>query len=231
MIEDFEWFELKPLEKYSAPKYPTYEDAKAKPVLLKKIPARWKRNATALACIGMLGATTLLGGCAPIFRSCGIGCSECGGIHFGGSGVPIYVVYLTEQEAIDVIRNKSEYMGLTLNDNPPDTTVRVGWQNNTEVGLDLFNEEKNIAMSVVHNSDPWGRHGGNAFSIAREAQEAFDEKDDDMITKVLHGGVASLWCSRPGQQMRNGGIEEVQRHLTIQVREFIEWLQAEGIIQ
>jgi len=203
-------FELSALKDYNPPKYPTYLDAKADPALLKKIPSRWKKNMAALACVGLLGGVTVLSGC---FFPSG------GGGHFGGSGgPPAYIVYLTEQEVIDVIKNKAEYMGLEMKDTPPNIFVTVGWDN-TKVGLHLFNEENNVAFS----------HVGNEW-VASEAQEAFDAKNDDLTVKIFHSGVSEIWGSAT-DEIKTQKTEELKQHLTAQVREFIEWLQAEGIIQ
>ncbi|MCL2555766.1 MAG: hypothetical protein FWE03_01940 [Firmicutes bacterium] len=218
-------FELVPLASYNIPKYPTYEDAKLEPKLLKKIPSRWKKNLAALACIGLLsvGTTTALSGCF-ILNRCLNSCLGSCTIHMGGSGMPIYVVYLTEQEALDVMRNKAEYMGLELNDTPPNISVTASWDNR-QVNLKLFNEDKNIAFSHVGANNFWDWEI-NKEHIANEAQEAFDEKDSDLIVKVFHSNAISS-----SRNTRDEDHEYLKQHLTAQVREFIEWLQAEGIIQ
>jgi len=225
-------FEMSPLIDYNQPKYPTYENMKNDPALLKKLPARWKKSLGALACAGLLGTAAMLGlgGCASALRGCTGGCSDLQ-CHFGGAGgPPLYIVYLTEQEAIEVIRNKAEYMGLSMNDSPPDYTVRVGWSNDREVSFGLFNENKNIAFSHIgprHRYDLYD----NFEILAREAQEAFDEKDNDLIVKVFHNNTDESYTWSLSDEIRADMRENLKRHLTAQVKEFIEWLQAEGIVQ
>ena len=53
-----------PVKKYSAPKYPTRTDAGRTPMLLRKLPSRWEKNAAVIAAVGMLGAMSL--------TSCGV---------------------------------------------------------------------------------------------------------------------------------------------------------------
>jgi len=224
-------FEIVPMTNYSAPKYPTHEDALLDPALLKKIPSRWRKNIGAIACMGLLGITTTLSGCFGFgFRNCLNRpiCSECGSSHWGGAGgPPIYIVYLTEQEAIDVMKNKAEYMGLNMSDTPPDYTVTFGQGNDSEVRLKLFNEYKNLAFSHVgaRNNWSWQDFG----EIARDVQNEFDAKDNDILTKVFYTDLrlTCLWTEQDHARIR----EELKQHLTAQVREFIEFLQAEGIIQ
>ena len=53
-----------PVKKYAPPKYPTRADAQCAPLLLRKLPSRWEKNAAVVAAVGMIGAMTL--------TSCGI---------------------------------------------------------------------------------------------------------------------------------------------------------------
>jgi len=222
-------FEITPMTSYKSPNYPTYDDAKNDSTLLKKLPSRWKKNLGALAFMGLLGATTALGGCFgfSLINCGGPTCPECGSSHWGGAGgPPVYVVYLTEQEAIDVMRNKAEYMGLQMDDTPPDYSVRVGLNNNREVRLKLFNEDKNIAFA---HAGARGWEWDDFEEVASLAQREFDAKDNDLMVNVFHTQLREtcLWAAEDHARIR----EELKQYLTAQVREFIEWLQAEGIIQ
>jgi len=297
-MNNIEGFEVSALNKYSQPRYPTYDEARLDPTLLKKLPSRWKQNMGALACIGLLGMSTIFGGCSCVLNNetnplnpkypeypngpgytndngngykngndNGNGYTNGnnngyengnnsnqpyfviptgGGFHFGGSGgPPVYVVYFTEQEALEVIKNKAEYLGLSMRDVPPDISVVVRewdsqWAPQHEIRLDLFNEKNNIAFAHVAGSNWWWSE-----EIARIAQDAFDAKDGDLAVGVFHGTTEGFFeqeliYDEWGEfySTRSPTIEErkeigkrLKQHLTAQVREIIEWLQAEGIIQ
>ena len=226
-MKNIDEFKLLPLKEYKSPKYPTYLSVDSDRLLLKKLPSRWQKNIGALACVTLLGATTILGGCFGLFNGCG--CPECGSVHFGGAGVPAYVVYLTEQEAIGVIRNKAEYLGLELNDTPPDITVGDSWR---ETRLKLFNEEKNIALAHVGPTDRWD-FWGNSWQ-AQNTQTAFnnllENEDSNLTVKVLYSNGEPTRCC-PSDEQRAEITQRLKAHLSAQVRDFIEFLQAEGVIQ
>ena len=223
-----ESFELVPLKKYNPPSYPTYEEARRDRTLLKKLPSRWKKSVGALACVSLLGAASLLGGCGFLLNGCT--CSRCGSIHFGGSGTPIYVVYLTEQEAIEVIRNKAESMGLEMKDTPPDISVTIDGR---DISLSLFNKENEVAFAHVgamDSWDVWDQGSWTTSGIAKRAKEAFDAKENDLAVGVFNTWSVDSVC-RPTEEERAETLKWQKQQLTAQVRKFIEWLQAEGIIQ
>ena len=121
-----EHFTLSSMQNYSSPKYPTRAD---KPIAVQKLPACWAKNTAILACIGALSLGALAG-CSPQASipltppaSCYDGNHGVAAVrphaegersfdvvvrtHFGGSGAgPFYVAYLTEQEALGIIRNR-----------------------------------------------------------------------------------------------------------------------------
>ena len=83
---------ISPAKKYDAPKYPTYESAQNNPVLLNKLPSRWRRKKAVVICAGLIGTITLSGcinSCLPDLTSQG-----------GAMPAEFYVPYLTEQEAL-----------------------------------------------------------------------------------------------------------------------------------
>ncbi|MCL2620856.1 MAG: hypothetical protein FWD97_07995 [Defluviitaleaceae bacterium] len=86
---------ITPMEHYEAPKVPTLEDVYKNPEPLKKLPARWAKNAVVVASVGALGMTTL-SGCfsRPLddWRDFP---------HHGGAGSAAYFVYPTEQEVYE----------------------------------------------------------------------------------------------------------------------------------
>ena len=115
--------ELAPMENYNAPDLPTYIDKR--PDLSKKTPRRWKNKAVIAATIGLLG-TTVLTGCAFFESTIPEHPIYCRSIHHGGAGGgPIYVAHLTEQEALEIIRDQLEEVGLNLNEVQPPLSVMV----------------------------------------------------------------------------------------------------------
>jgi len=123
---------LASMETYEAPELPTLTEAK--PELLKKVPSRWKNKAVIATTVGLFGVATLVG-CssqAPSFtpiEDTGIPIlaspskrtvTYCSDLHFGGSGgAPIYVAYLTEQEALNIIGQQFFEAGLLLEEAMP----------------------------------------------------------------------------------------------------------------
>ncbi|MCL2426261.1 MAG: hypothetical protein FWD05_07975 [Oscillospiraceae bacterium] len=130
MKNNNEHFELSPLEEYNAPAYPTRVETSS--VNLKKLPARWAKNAAAVVCIGAMSLSALIG-CATQFEiqppaRCDDGHHGVAAylqnynqnaqgerefdvitvyLHGGGSGaMPTYVAQLTEQEALGIISNR-----------------------------------------------------------------------------------------------------------------------------
>jgi len=79
-----------PTSNYTPPKLPTLQAAKTNPTILKKLPSRWQKNATVIACIGIIGTITL--------ASCTRSHYENWLHHGGAGGAPFYVAYPTEQE-------------------------------------------------------------------------------------------------------------------------------------
>ena len=117
---------MMPVKRYSAPGYPTYSDARRNPALLKKLPSRWQSNAKVVACVGMLG-TVAMAGCDVKPRDSStqtnIVASVRGDnhakvrVHGGGCGGSAYVVYLTEMEALSIIKAEAKAEGLQINEN------------------------------------------------------------------------------------------------------------------
>lgn len=207
---------------YIPPKYPTLLEAKSDPQLLKKIPSRWSKNMRVLTCMGLFGLATITGvGCNYLPRSC-----DDRGHHGGaGGGGPIYVVYLTEQEALDIIRKKGEKAGLDFSAAPPDNTVTAShiWAGEMTVGIDLFDEENSVAFSYIH--DLWR---GREFAIS--AREEFAKQEKDFSVGVFYSPMLAQHWAPPTEEERAVSRKELEEYLTAQVKEFIEWLQADGII-
>ena len=168
-----------PVKKYTQPKYPTQTDAKLAPELLRKLPARWQKNAAVVAAAGLFGAITL--------TSCGIlepGDSNTGYnpdsenflnvapvfIHGEGTGAMGCVmiappVFLSEQEALAIIKSIAETEGLNFSVEPPGYTAvknevkaeeaEATWLEEEyllgggQVGLDLYDSINQVAVTYI----------------------------------------------------------------------------------
>jgi len=217
---------LSPLKKYAAPKYPNYLQTHSNPDLLKKLPSRWQRNAKVLACIGLTGTLSLTGCHEFLFGNST--CSNCGFPHLGGSGgSPIYIVYLTEQEARSVMREKWESLGFDFSSAPPDYTVNVNGL--LDVGIDYFNEEKNVGLSLVSRYESgwgWCYANGNKYS-AETAQQEFERLDNNIDVGVMYNPKKNIGLNEPGAEERETAQKNLKAQLEGQVREFIERVQAQ----
>ena len=142
---------LAPVKNYTPPNLPTLEEAGSN-LQMKTLPARWKKNAAVMACLGFTGVLALSGcrggifdnrthhggaGGAPIYISrqteqetlaqiqAQIEAADLDmRIHFGGSGSgPFYVAHITEQEVLGFIRARLEAAGLNFDSVPPEYTI------------------------------------------------------------------------------------------------------------
>ncbi|MCL2854454.1 MAG: hypothetical protein FWE21_02420 [Defluviitaleaceae bacterium] len=155
---------VKPMERYEAPKIPTLYDVYKNPEPLKKLPARWAKNALVAASIGILGLSTMAGCNATRYTADGAfcRCNQYGvgyngyeefdlvvRIHHGGAGGAGYVIHLTEQETLGIIRNRLETVGLNFCDTPPNYNgvgTRTSFPNAV---LNLFDARNNVAISYL----------------------------------------------------------------------------------
>ena len=111
-------------------------------------------------------------------------------IHIGGRAfVPFYVVHITEQEALAIIRAKLETAGLNFGTTPPDNTVSTGWQS---AGIDLYDEEKGVAISQISweiNSMGFGASPlGDGHLAERTAREFSQQLEDTTVGVFFNPG-------------------------------------------
>ena len=108
-------------------------------------------------------------------------------VHSGGGGAgPFYVVHITEQEALNIIRAKLEAAGLSFGDTPPENVFEFGWTEVDDIRLDLFDAEKGVAISHLSwetNNTPFMSHGGS--HLAEEVARDFNEQLDDVAVGVF----------------------------------------------
>jgi hypothetical protein len=180
---------IAPVKKYTPPKYPTITSAKNDPDLLLKLPSRWEKNATVVVAIGLIGTMTLTScgllepkfkvynptsenylNVAPVF------------IHGEGTGymgcmMVAPPVFLSEQEALAVIKSAAKTGGLEFIAIPPEYIAtsnkkiydkKYSWEKypdnellgNGNIGLDFYDDRTNVAVSYISmekaqlNTDP-----------------------------------------------------------------------------
>ena len=207
---------LSPIRQYNPPEYPTNIDANSNPALLKKLPSRWQKNAAAAACVGLMGSVVLTG---------------CPWIHFGGSGpAPIYVAHLTEQEALNFVRAQLEEAGLDFSTTPPESNYIVYLIGLGAIRLELFDEDKNVAITIVaeRNDDEYCQ--GSSY-IKEEIEKAFFEMDPELTVGVFYCPGKYFWDGTPNDSQKEELKESLKRHLSDQVSEFIELLQTQDKLE
>ena len=246
MINEEDLLKLTPIEAYEAPKLPTYADDK--PNLEKKIPTRWKNKAVIAAVTGLLGAATLTG--------CGYTIQQelsswsvledrqyCWMHHGGGGAAPLYVAYLTEQEAIGIVRAELEVAGIEFNVNATPYSIEI---DDTEEGgrihrleVNLFNEGHNIALVIAAPDAfhiPFWRFEMDEISQKIEAE--FVEIHPHLTTGLFCNPTSWVgswgWYDDEDDEVTAEEIEEARKqleaNLVAQTQAFIEHLRAEGII-
>ena len=271
---------VSPVKKYAAPKYPTKAIAEREPDLLRRLPSCWEKNAAVVAAVGMLGAMVLTG--------CGVWESKTGGYNPGSENylnvAPVFVhgegtgamgcvmivpsVFLSEEEALAIIKNTAEGSGLKFSATPPEYTAtknkpnprsQYSWENpkyvlgEGSVGLDLYDDKKGIALAFV--SMEAAKENPNASSVtsyrprelAELTAEDFAEQKGDISIGVFYDPGVN-WQSESHQRIMDeyNNTEKswnerraqyeidtkalIEEDLRNQVRDFLEWLQGQGII-
>lgn len=166
---------VKPVTRYSSPKYPTKEELLRTPAVLTKVPHRWQKNPVVLAALGM---TAFLTSCtqtpetetaaAPLFvHGEGIGSFGCVAV--------ISPYFLSEEEAFDIILAEAkEYGNLDFTPEavpsienisiPSVIEAETETKVKSETGsldFDGWNKEKKIVFEFVSSGDVhiWRKDG------------------------------------------------------------------------
>jgi hypothetical protein len=201
---------LSPVAQYSSPNYPTNTEADSNPALLKKLPSRWQRNAAAFACVGFLGTVTLTS-CDPF-------------LHGGGSGgAPIYVVYLTEQEALAMIRSRLEAAGLDFSATPPAYSIALSGLGNYRL---LFDGVNKVAVSMVLEN--YGGSFEGSYMKDRVEEVLSNELTDYTVGVFFSPGVS--YDNKPSASQENTSKKKLEAHFINQINKFIELLITKGIL-
>ena len=218
MNEKEDLLTLSPVKQYTLPEYPTNIDANNNPTLLKKLPSRWRKSAAAAACVGLIGSAVFTG-CPPFFP------------HGGGSGgAPIYVAHLTEQEALSFVRAQLEEAGLDFSTAPPESDYIVYLIGLGIVRLELFDEEKDVAITIIAERDADEYCQGSSY-MKKEVEKAFSILAPDLTVGVFYCPGEYFWEGTPNNSQKEELKELLKEHLSTQVSEFIELLQTKGKLE
>jgi hypothetical protein len=251
--------DITPARAYTPPNLPTLGEARTAPSMLAQLPLRWRKNAAAITCAGLMGAL--------MFTACDDGApvgepgSEIQGstlrchtqaaytefeldirIHHGGAGGAAYVVHLTEQEAFGIICAQLSAAGLNFNTVAPEYTVEH-WGIEGGIGIELFDGEKNVAVVQLDWNQSHPRFSHTRDSLANEIAREFAKLSGDITFGVFYtsgeflGSAYDGLRAGPMQELPPPSAEEATAHgdalrenLAAQVQSFIDLLTRRGIL-
>ena len=214
-----------PVKKYSTPKYPTRIVADRSPELLRKLPSRWQKNAAVVTAAGLLGVITLTS-CGLLEPKNNTGTGYNPGsvnllnvapvfIHGEGTGsmgcmMIAPPVFLSEEEALAVIKSEIETAGLDLSAKPPEYIAtdnkhreisQYSWENQHyvlgggSVGLELYDAQKGVAATFISMEEaeqifpngPWISFTDyNPRELAELTVEDFSKQNGDIAIGVFY---------------------------------------------
>jgi len=164
-------------------------------------------------------------------------------VHGGGGGAgPFYIIHLTEQEAIGIIRSKLESAGLDFFAPPTEEAIEASkiviplwrpWMPSdarpaVSARLVLFDEDKKVFVGFI-NDDL-----GTIERIKREFSEL--TSPSSWVFKNSGWMAFDTWgiddehYRLPSEEQMAEAVPLLIDHLTFQVERFIELLQSQGII-
>ena len=234
--------ELRPVKQYAPPAFPTKTEINASPEVLRMLPKRWQQHAvlgSLLAGIGFVAMPRLLHAevdpqanpiaarVAPIFPYPGMleRIAIAGGIGFMPQ-------FLAEEEARKIINEEAAKAGLTFEadvrtiDKVPLTAVREVDEGRISVIkapilLDGIDTKHRIGYEFVSQTDieEWQKAGitpvndmSNHAAMLREG-----------LTQAMPEGATAVFYDPSSMPLQGVDLRQ-------QVREFIAWLKAEGVI-
>ena len=246
MINNEDLLTLIPVADYQAPKLPTYEEHK--PDLLKKVPSRWKNKAAIAITAGLLGGTALTG-CSAIESIMPNRAIYCPDLHHGGAGGgPIYVVYLTEQEALAIIRDQLEAVGLNLNEVLPPQSVTIDgvyveddWSGESfemfrnDLEMQLLDEEHQIGVALVNRYWGWAQNSPCTIATKARIAQTFSDEHGILVGTFFRRSVGIGWGYWDEEDVDEAEIAtartRIENEISDQVESFIHQLREQGKIE
>lgn len=259
--------EIEPVPFYKEPKYPTKAVVLMNPAILSALPQRWKSLPS--MCLALtLTLSTGLYGCAkepprdeddsdkdlrvsvPFFAH-----GEGRGAY--GCVMVAPAVYLSEEEALQIIQEEAEAKGIHFDDTKtirsmhfPATNIYHGdTEYETREGsieLDGYDSDLQIGFEYISEEDvfEWAKETDSWSSVTEYDMHGTAERLSKVVknTAVFYDPGADIdafemdweadsetWQAYE-DQYKSEQKELMQENLRAQVRDFLDWLSAEGII-
>ena len=194
---------VKPLATYRQPKYPRMGEQ------IEPANSALSRNKQAALVAAILAVSGTLTGC-------GTAVSQVLG---GPAGAPPMRQYLSEQEIIQILQYEAETLGVSLGE----AQGKVVKYFDNDVALDFHDEGRQFGVAVIDRTESTSLY---------ESLKMADEQN--CIDSIRAGGTlaeGSLEDEQPVNFFLVSDIDEREEEQLRQTfREFIEWLQSEGII-
>lgn len=254
------YIRVKPVKTYKTPSYPDMEKAAANPDLLKKLPERWRYNKAVIAAIialsslSLAGCNTELPDTVLIDKETSISFDKSEDIaktendtkteDFTNTdvgllaGVPQMPTFITEEEALSIIKNEALKYGVNLDDKPIEKSISnesncvesdCPQVSDMVLAIDVLDKEKEIAVAYYE-------HGDNRLYYEKSPDEGipynlgfFNFPYQDIIELEYKINQDSTVVNKQEtiEKERKALIEE---DLRAQVKDFIEWLRGQGVI-
>jgi hypothetical protein len=227
---------LTPLKAYAAPDYPNRPEVDAHPELLRHLPRRWQGNAVLLAVLAGAGLATVGIGAAQAVEKAKI-VARLAPLFPISEGRPQLAgkvaapVLLTEADARAIILDEAKKAGVSF---VPDALAveRVRLPKNAvqarrneemaqiDLTLDGTDAKRKISYEFVSEADVKGWSAQQFSGCTWGTREAAVALRDGLAQKLPEGTTALFYDTGLGNA----------DELRLQVRDFIAWLKAEGVI-
>ncbi|MBN1775342.1 MAG: hypothetical protein JW817_02625 [Clostridiales bacterium] len=257
---------VEPVSLYKTPKYPTKEAVRANPLILNALPQRW-RAMPALCVAVSLTLSTGLFGCSKDIREDeddddDLRVSVPFFAHGEGRGsygcvMVAPAVYLSEEEALQIIKEEAEAKGVVFDDTrtirgarfpatnifPGDDEYETwngsleldGYDSDLKIGFEYVSE--NDVMDWVKETDVWCSVSdydmkGTAERLSKVVKNTavFYDPGTDFEALNVDWEADSETIDRYFEQYESEQKERMLEDLRAQVRDFLDWLAAEDII-
>ena len=248
---------IEPVRRYAQPQLPTREIVDANPELLRLLPRRWQANSAVVAALAACLAMSSCGASAA-GKSKAATVSRVAPIFEHGAGRGAYgcvsvnpPLFLSEQDAMEVINEEAKSVGIQFKPRvwclknvevprePKPAAKEDGNASDTQpelftVNFDGTDKDKAIAYEYISQADldNWGIARGGLFTTydtvgtAKLLQKNLAKKQTPGTFAVFYAPCAT--AKETGG--RTAAKEADREQLRAQVKDFIKWLKAQGVI-